>query len=43
LIINWTDAQAGLVAEVLPAFAATSMTIFTWLRDELGNCDHFSI
>jgi beta-lactamase class A len=43
LIINWTDAEAGPTAEVLPAFAATSMTIFTWLRDELGNCDHFSI
>jgi beta-lactamase class A len=43
LIINWTDAEAGPVAEVLPAFGATSMTIFTWLRDELGNCDNFSI
>jgi hypothetical protein len=43
LIINWTDAEGGTVAEVLPAFGATSMTIFIWLRDELGNCDHFSI
>jgi beta-lactamase class A len=43
LIINWTDAEAGPVAEVVPAFGATSMTIFTWLRDELGNCDRFTI
>lgn len=43
LIINWTDAEAGPVAEMLPAFATTAMTIFTWLRDELGNCEHFSI
>jgi hypothetical protein len=43
LIINWTDAEAGATAEVLPAFAATSRTIFTWLRDELGNCDRFTI
>jgi len=38
MIINWTDAEAGPVAEVLPRFATTAMTIFTWLRDELGNC-----
>ena len=43
LIINWTDAEAGPVAEVQPTFLTTAMTIFTWLRDELGNCDRFSI
>jgi hypothetical protein len=34
---------ASMDFEVLPSFAATSMTIFTWLRDELRNCDRFSV
>jgi beta-lactamase class A len=38
LIINWTDAQGGTVAEEQGHFAAAVMKIFTWIRDELGNC-----
>jgi beta-lactamase class A len=43
LIINWTDAEGGTSAEVQPAFLETGMTIFTWLRDALSNCERFSI
>jgi beta-lactamase class A len=43
LIINWTDAEGGTTADEGPAFAAASMQIFTWIRDELSNCREFSV
>jgi beta-lactamase class A len=38
LIINWTDGEGGVVADVLPEFTERSTKIFTWIRDELGSC-----
>jgi beta-lactamase class A len=38
MIINWTDAEGGTVADEQGQFAAVAMNIFTWLRDELANC-----
>jgi hypothetical protein len=35
--LNWTDAQAGTVAQVGPQFGAVVTQIFTLLRDRLGN------
>ena len=35
LIINWTDAEAGPLAEVEPQFVAAGRTIFTLVRDRL--------
>ena len=35
LIINWTDAEAGPLAEVEPLFVAAGRTIFTLVRDRL--------
>ena len=40
LIVNWTDAEAGSTGEVVPLLAETTMNVFTWIRDRLGNC-HF--
>ena len=36
ITINWTDAQAGGIAAVAPAFTAVVNDIFTALRDRLG-------
>lgn len=36
MIINWTNEEAGTVAEVVPSFAARSKQIFTWIRDSFG-------
>ena len=35
LIINWTDAEAGPLAEVQAPFVAAGRTIFTLVRDRL--------
>lgn len=39
LMINWTDAEGGSVAEVGGPFGASCMRIFTALRDALGGDD----
>jgi beta-lactamase class A len=38
MIINWTDAEGGTVAQEGPQFASTTKQIFTSLRDALGVC-----
>jgi beta-lactamase class A len=35
-IVNWTDEDAGLVAEVGPGFAAAARQVFTLVHDRLG-------
>jgi beta-lactamase class A len=36
-IVNWTDDEAGLVAEVGPAFLTAGHQVFTLVRDRLGS------
>jgi len=36
LLLNWTDADAGLTSEVMGAYLAAARTIFTLVRDRLG-------
>jgi beta-lactamase class A len=36
VILNWTDAEGGTVAELGPAFTAVAYAAFTMIRDRLG-------
>nr|MBA3450250.1 hypothetical protein [Chloroflexia bacterium] len=36
LLLNWTDAEAGLTSEVMGAYIAAAKTIFTLVRDRFG-------
>ncbi len=36
LLLNWTDAEAGPVSEVMGPYIAAARTIFTLVRDRLG-------